>query len=110
MGTVFAINNDQMGYGDRQLGRKLLSTCLKKLGQYRHLDAVVLYNAGVRLATKDSFVATELRLLHEAGVDILACGTCVSHFGLEDQLAVDQISNMDDILTAMRKADKVVTL
>ena len=110
MGTVFVINNDQMGHGDRELGQKLLGTCLKKLGRFQNLEAIILYNTGARLATKDSFVVTELKLLHESGVDILPCGTCITHFGLEDRLAVDRVSSMDEILATMHKADKVVTL
>ncbi|MHC4064932.1 MAG: DsrE family protein [Planctomycetota bacterium] len=110
MGTVFVIRNDQMGEGDRQLGRKILATCLRKLPGFGGLEAIVLYNAGVHLATKDSFVAAEITLLHERGVEILPCGTCVDHFGLRDKMLVDRISNMDEIVATMRTADKVITL
>lgn len=110
MGTVIVINTDQMGTGDRELGRKLLGTCLRKLANAQNLDAIVLYNAGARLATKDSFVAVELGLLHEKGVDILPCGTCVDHFGIRDQLMLDRVSNMDEILATLDAASKVITL
>ena len=43
-------------------------------------------------------------------MDILRCGTCVEHYGLQDRMLVEQISIMDAILAAMRSADKVVTL
>ena len=110
MGTVVVLRTDQMGEGDRLLGQKILRTCLQKLAAFHDLEAIVLYNAGVRLATKGSVVATELTLLAEGGVDILPCGTCVEHYGLQDRMLVEQISNMDAILAAMRSADKVVTL
>ena len=110
MGTVIVINNDQMGGGDRELGRKLLGTFLRKLVSFENLEAIILYNAGVRLAVEDSFATVELGLLHEAGVEILPCGTCVKQFGLEDRLFIDRISNMDEILATIQKADKVITL
>ncbi len=110
MGTVIVINTDQMGYGDTELGRKLLGTCLRKLSNADGLDAVVLYNAGVRLATKDSFVAVELGLLHENGVEIIPCGTCVDHYDLQDRMLFDRVSNMDEILATLQSATKVITL
>ena len=110
MATVIVLNKAQMGSGDDQLGRKILTTCLRKLSAFQDLEAIVLYNAGVKLATKGSPVAQELLLLREQGVDILACGTCVDHFDLGHQLILDHPSSMDDILAAMRSADKVITL
>ena len=110
MGTVVVINSDQMGHGDRALGQKLLGTCLRKLANAGRVDAIVLYNAGVQLALRDSHVAVELGLLHEKGVDILPCGTCVDHFGIRDRLMVDHISNMDEILSMLHAASKVITL
>ena len=110
MATVMVINQAQMGSGDVELGRKILATCLRKSSALPDLEAIVLYNSGVRLAVKDSFVAQELLLLHEQGVDLLACGTCVEHFGLGDELLVDRPSSMDEILSAMQSADKVITL
>ena len=110
MKTVLVINRDQMGEGDRELGRKILGTCLRKLPAFDRLEAIVLYNSGVKLAVKDSELAGVLALLHEKGVDVLPCGTCLEHFGLTDQLAVARASNMDEILATLRSADKVITL
>ena len=110
MDTVIVLKNDQMGHGDRELGQKLLATYLRKLGRANKAAVIVLYNAGVKLATKDSFVAPELRLLHENGVDILPCGTCVEHFGIGDRLLIDRVSNMDEILATLHAAKKLITL
>lgn len=110
MKTVFVISHDQMGHGDIELGSKILGTCLRKLLNFPGLEAVVLYNAGVKLATKDSPVASELHQLHQAGVEILPCGTCVTHYDLNDRMIVDRVSNMDEILNTLRDADKVITL
>ena len=110
MKTVIVINEDQMGRGDRELGRKILGACLRKLPSFKGLEAIVLYNAGVKLAVKDSPLAGELTLLFDKGVDVLLCGTCLEHFGLLDQVAIDRVSNMDEILATLRAADKVINL
>jgi hypothetical protein len=99
-----------MGEGDPVLGRKILGTCLRKLAASRAIDALILYNEGVKLAVKESPIVTELFLLREIGVSILPCQTCVEHYGLSDQLAVDHVSNMDEILDTLADADKVITL
>jgi len=99
-----------MGHGDAELGRKILATCLRKTIRMTGLESIVLYNAGVKLATKDSPFAPELNQLHENGVDLLACGTCVEYYGLQDQMVVNRVSNMDEILATLQKAEKVITL
>ena len=110
MATVVILNTNQMGHGEARLGRKILGTCLRKLVSMPDLSAIVLYNAGVKLATKDSPVAIELRQLHEQGVDLLPCGTCLEYYGLQEQIIVEQPSSMDDILACLGGADKVITL
>jgi len=99
-----------MGRGDPALGVKILTTCLRKLGSYPGLDAIILYNAGVKLAVRGSPVETELRLLADNGVDVLPCGTCVEHYALADRLITEKPGNMVEILDMIEKADKVVTL
>ncbi len=110
MRTVVVLNRDQMGHGDAALGMKILGTCLRKLGHFKGLEAVLLYNAGVRLATKVSPVAVELTLLHDHGVELLPCGTCVDYYGLRGEMLVDRVSNMDEIVLALQSADKVIIL
>lgn len=108
MHTVVVLNQDQMGHGDRELGRRILATFLRKAITLDGLDAIVLYNSGVKLLAKDSPVLAELTLLSEHGVDLVPCGTCVQHFGLE--LATGKTSDMDTILRELSAAQKVITL
>ena len=110
MGTVILLNKSHMGHGDVELGRKILATFLRKSIAITDLETIALYNEGVKLAATASPVATELTMLHERGVDILPCATCVDHFGLRDRLCVPKIGTMDEIVDAMKKADKVITL
>lgn len=109
MKTALIINNDQMGLGDPALGRKILQTFLRKAIALHELTAIVLYNSGVRLATRTSPVLAELQQLHDAGVDIRPCGTCVEHYGLQESMSLPP-SNMDEIIRELDRATKVITL
>ena len=48
------------------------------------------------------------RLATEQGVEILTCGTCLDHFGIKDQLAVGEVTNMYVIVEKMEQAVRVV--
>jgi hypothetical protein len=108
MRTVLVLNHDQMGHGDSALGQKILATLLRKATALTGLTAIVLYNSGVRLACAGSPVLPELAQLHDAGVDLRPCGTCLEYYQLK--LAVGQVSNMDEILAELARAEKVITL
>ena len=106
--TVVIVNQDQMGHGDRELGHKILGTFLRKCIALHGLEAIVFYNGGVRLVAGDSPVLAELTSLEEDGVDLLPCGTCIDALGVE--VAVGKVSNMDEIVAELARAEKVVTL
>ena len=108
MKTVIVLNNDQMGHGDPALGRKILATFLRKSPAIREVTAIVLYNSGVKLACAGSPVLVELSQLHDAGVELRPCTTCLEHYGL--QVAVGQAANMDEIVQELARAEKVITL
>lgn len=108
MKTVIVINQEQMGTGDRTLGQKILGTFLRKTGALEGLSAIVFYNGGVKLMTSGSPVLAELKLLHDSGVDLLPCGTCLDHFALLPEIV--PASNMDAIVGEIAGADKVITL
>ena len=44
----------------------------------------------------------------EQGVEILTCGTCLDHYGIKDQLAVGEVTNMYVIVEKMEQAVRVV--
>ena len=108
MNTVIVLNHDQMGYGDAELGQKILGTFLRKLPSLREVSAIALYNSGVKLLAEDSPILSELTMLEENGVDLRPCGTCVNHYGVE--LAAGEVCTMDQIIQELDKAEKVVTL
>ena len=108
MRTVVILNHDHMGHGDPELGRRILATFLRKSPAMNHLDAIVLYNSGVKLITEGSPVLADLHHLHEAGVDLLPCGTCLESFGLTP--AIGRASDMNAIIRELDRAEKVITL
>ena len=108
--TVF-VGRDIIGSGDRELGGNLMRMFFYTLVQGEDKPGAVLFmNAGVRLPTLDEQIPAHLKALADAGVEILVCGTCLSFYGLTDQLQVGTVSNMYDIVTRMQRAAKVVSL
>jgi selenium metabolism protein YedF len=102
---------DRLGTGDDFLGERLMVNflgTLKEMG--RDLWALVLLNAGVRLACTGSEVLQTLQDLEAAGVQVLVCGTCLNHFKLLDQKKVGETTNMLDIVSHLQLADKVVSV
>ena len=106
---VVVLSDNRMGRGDDILGDVLIRSFVHTLGQLKPLPATVIcYNAGVKLAGKDSPVLDDLQQLAQAGVDIMVCGTCVNYFNLGDQIGAGRISNMYDILETMAGAARLV--
>ncbi len=107
--TVVAVTSDKMGDGDDELGTKLMVSFFRTLVMLEPApDAVVFYNAGVKLATDDSPVLDYIRELAEKGVSIYLCTTCINHFGLKDRLPVGSFSDMYQILNVLKDADHII--
>ncbi len=102
---------DRLGFGDDGLGKKLMASFLKTLGEMGpDLWRLVFVNNGVKLTVEGSDVLEDLKALEDEGLMILVCGTCLSHFDILDKKKVGQTTNMLDIVTAMQMADKVINL
>lgn len=103
--------SDRLGTGDDFLGERLMASFLATLKEMgRELWALVLLNAGVKLACTGSEVLTTLQELQAIGAQVLVCGTCLNHFKLLEQKQVGETTNMLDIVTHMQLADKVVSV
>lgn len=108
---VIVINSDSLGKGDESVGMTLLGTFLRKvLASSNKPDAIIFYNSGVRLLTRQSYFLDILDALEKSGVELLACGTCVYKVCGQRSLVVGRISNMDEISDILLSASKVVTL
>lgn len=102
---------DRMGFGDDDLGLKLMISYIRTLKEMgADLWRLVFVNNGVKLAITGSAVLDDLRAYEDAGLKILVCGTCLDHFDLLDEKQVGETTNMLDIVTAMQLADKVINI
>ena len=105
-GRVLLLGSEGMGRGDDSLGLTILGNFLKALvGNPLRPDKIVCWNAGVKILTDDSPVLETLQVLEGVGVEILACKTCVEHFGLQGKLQAGQISTMPIISDLLMRSD-----
>ena len=106
---VISVYTDCMGRGDDELGHKLMKAFIFAVTQQEELPATMLfYNGGAKLTVEGSPVLDDLKGLAEQGVEILTCGTCLDHYGIKDQLAVGEVTNMYVIVEKMEQAVRVV--
>lgn len=105
------IATDRIGYGDDELGLKLMVNFIRTLSEMGpELWRLVFVNNGVKLAVRDSEVIADLKELEDNGLQILVCGTCLNHFDLLEHKQVGETTNMLDIVTAMQLCDKVINV
>jgi selenium metabolism protein YedF len=110
-GAVVIVSAETMGRGDDALGAKLMGSFLRTLATAEPKpDAVVFYNAAVKLLGPGSQHLDPLRQLDDAGVDLLACVTCLEFFALTEQLVVGEVSNMREIVQRTLSAANTLTV
>lgn len=106
---VVVISSQTMGSGEDTLGANLMKAFVFSLTQQDALpDTVLFYNGGAHLTCEGSPCLEDLQALAKADVEILTCGTCLKHYGLEDKLAIGDVTNMYVIAEKQLKADVVV--
>lgn len=109
--TVALLTGDQMGRGSEELGKILMKGFVFSLSELPEPPgALLLLNGGVRLTVEGSNVLDDLRRLEEKGTKIRVCGTCLNYYGLTEQLAVGEITDMFGITAALHGAGRVITL
>ena len=102
---------DRMGFGDDELGLKLMLSFLRTLKEMGpDLWRLIFVNNGVKLTIDGSEVLDDLKSYENGGLKILVCGACLTHFNLLERKQVGETTNMLDIVTAMQLADKVISL
>jgi intracellular sulfur oxidation DsrE/DsrF family protein len=96
---------------DRPFGLEMFDRFLHALeSQAVKPHAICFYTAGVKLVCNGSPALLGLRILHGQGVRLVACRTCLEHFGLSDKVAVGEVGGMNDIVGLLTEADSVVTV
>lgn len=111
-GIVIFIASNILGRGENtELGNLLMHSFLNTLGGLNTKpESIIFMNNGVKLVVDDSLVVGELKQLESQGIEILACGTCLSRLNLTDKVAVGRVSNMYNLADTLLKAKKVISL
>jgi selenium metabolism protein YedF len=108
---VFFIDSDSLGRGSEELGSLLMRAFLHTLGEADiKPQKIILINSGVKLACEGSPALEDLQRIISAGVEILACGTCLNYFELKEKVRAGRISNMYEILTTLSQAGRAVKI
>lgn len=106
---VAVLSSDKMGEGDEVLGKMLMKGFVFALTQLdQKPDRILLFNNGAKLSCEGSDALKDLKTLEEGGTEILTCGTCLNHYGLEEQLAVGEVTNMYMIAETMMQAAQII--
>ena len=112
-GKLFAVlvTGKTLGKEDKELGEVLIKGFLGTLSKLTTPPAVIAFmNEGVKLTLAESSACDHIRDLEKAGMKVLVCGTCSTHFGITDKVAVGTISNMFELMEMVTGADKILTL
>lgn len=108
-GTVLVLDAATLGRGDDELGSLLMVNFLRTVAFRDEVPGTVLcYNAGVKLAEQGSPALPMLEVLVQKGAEVVLCGTCVNFFQLSERLALGRVSNMQEIVDTLMKADRAI--
>lgn len=109
--TVLVFTRAGLGEGPKDLQGKLAQKFLALIHESNLLPSKILfYTDGVRLACTGSPVLEQLKQLEARGVELVLCKTCLDYFDLAEQVEVGIVGGMPDIIEAMAKAEKVISL
>ncbi len=109
--TVLVFTRNGMGDAPVELQQKLAAKFLQLNLDANTLPAKILfYTEGVKLACEGSPVIAELQAMRARGVELILCSTCLDYFGLRDKVRVGIVGGMPDIIEALGRAGKVVSL
>ncbi|MEN4012098.1 MAG: DsrE family protein [Chloroflexota bacterium] len=71
---------------------------------------ILFYTEGIKLACAGSPVIDLLQQFETNKVELVLCSTCLDFFDLKDQVVVGVVGGMGDILEALQKAAKVISM
>jgi sulfur relay (sulfurtransferase) complex TusBCD TusD component (DsrE family) len=109
--TVILFTRNGMGDGPADLQQALVRKFLSLNLEHELLPAKILfYTDGVMLACQGSTVIDLLKQYEEKGVELVLCSTCLERYGLNDQVEAGIVGGMGDIIDALSKAPKVLSL
>jgi intracellular sulfur oxidation DsrE/DsrF family protein len=100
-----------VGATDKQFGSEMFDRFLHALeSQPVKPHAICFYTDGVKLVCDGSPALLGLKILQGQGVRLIACRTCLEHFGLSAKVAAGEVGGMNEIVALLTEADSVVTV
>ncbi len=109
--TVLLFTRNGLGQAPQDLQGKLAVKFLTLVQESGALPAkIFFYTEGVKLACQGSPVIELLRSLEAEGVELVLCKTCLDYFQLTSHVEVGIVGGMADIVEAMQKAGKVISV
>lgn len=109
--TVLLFTHNGLGSAPEDLRLMLAVKFLALINEAGGLPAKILfYTDGVKLVSQGSPILTLLEELEAKGVELISCKTCLDYFDLTQKVKVGIVGGMPDIIEAMTKASKVISL
>lgn len=109
--TVLLFTRNGIGHAPEDLQQTLVKKFLSLFHESNQMPAKILfYTDGVKLACEGSEVLDALQAMESKGVELVLCKTCLDYFGLGEQVKVGVVGGMGDIIEALQKAGKVISL
>jgi selenium metabolism protein YedF len=108
--TTIILHSEVLGSGSDELGKTMIGGFLRKLwAADKKPDTIIFYNSAVNLLTDQSSALDALQGLSKAGVDLVACQTCIGYYDIEEKLTIGRIIDMQEVVSIVMKSDKVIT-
>ncbi len=105
---LLIVATDVMGK-EEDLGRILMKAFFETMKTYKEVPHTIFFlNAGVKLTTTNAEIAAVLKEIEALGVEIYSCGTCLKHYGFENDLKVGHRGTTNLIIEGMNDFVKTV--
>jgi hypothetical protein len=112
--TVVLVTRDGLGQvepPDRYFGLAMFDRFIHTLEATADKpSAMCFYTTGVRLLCEGSPALLGLQLLAGLGVRLVACQSCLEHYGIKEKMRAGEVRGMDEIVAILFAADKVITV
>jgi selenium metabolism protein YedF len=105
---LLVVGSDIMGR-EEDLGKTLMKAFFETMKVYKQLPHTIFFlNTGVYLTTTNVDIAGLLQEMEKMGVEIYSCGTCLTKYNLESNLAVGHRGTMNIVVEGMQDFEKTV--
>lgn len=109
--TLLLITREGLGDAPHELQTILVINFFRNLIREHQIpETIFFYGNGIKLNTRGSVIEESLIEMEQLGTKILTCTTCLNYFGSNEGPATGNMAGMPDLIKAIAKSGKVVTL